>query len=451
MKNKFYKRSKAITLVSLVVTIMILLIIVGISISFLSGENGILTKMQAAKEQTEYAEAKETLQLTLTDKLTANEGKKDLNMLNDLSMNGYNVSTSNTGKIISMIKDNKTYSFFVDENFNITDLNSVTSNTGNAGNSSSISNFNVNVSEIKGTSIKVTVKDLTTSSGVTVYGYMYLLNGKVVKYSTNQEEILTGLLIKTNYSVSVLAIDSNGYTKLSSSYNITTMGVVEFAYTGSYQTFTAPSDGTYFIECWGASGGNRSDLYHAGYGGYTSGYISLTSGTKIYVYVGQKGSDNETVVNGGWNGGGNCAPGKDADGRPGGGATDIRLVQTSSTTAWNEFSSLASRIMVAAGGGGGVSENLNTIWSATGGAAGGLLGYIPTNIGSNSNSYYATGATQTAAGHVINSSSGLGGFGIGGTGTTTDGGTGGGGGYYGGGGSSVCGGGGRRFIIYIRT
>ena len=45
------KKEKGITLVALVVTIVVLLILAGISISMLGGENGIITKAQEAKEE----------------------------------------------------------------------------------------------------------------------------------------------------------------------------------------------------------------------------------------------------------------------------------------------------------------------------------------------------------------------------------------------------------------
>ena len=45
------KRNKGITLIALVVTIVVLLILAGISISMLGGENGIITKAQEAKEE----------------------------------------------------------------------------------------------------------------------------------------------------------------------------------------------------------------------------------------------------------------------------------------------------------------------------------------------------------------------------------------------------------------
>ena len=49
------KNIKGITLITLVVTIIVLLILAGVSISMLTGQNGILTQAQKAKEETEKA------------------------------------------------------------------------------------------------------------------------------------------------------------------------------------------------------------------------------------------------------------------------------------------------------------------------------------------------------------------------------------------------------------
>ena len=45
------KNNKGITLVALVVTIIVLIILAGISINLLLGDNGIITKAQDAKKQ----------------------------------------------------------------------------------------------------------------------------------------------------------------------------------------------------------------------------------------------------------------------------------------------------------------------------------------------------------------------------------------------------------------
>ena len=48
-----FKNNKAITLIALIVTIIVLLILAGVSIATLTGDNGLLTKAQEAKEATE--------------------------------------------------------------------------------------------------------------------------------------------------------------------------------------------------------------------------------------------------------------------------------------------------------------------------------------------------------------------------------------------------------------
>ena len=60
LKNKSkILQEKGITLIALVVTIIVLLILAGISISMLTGNNGILTRAQEAKNKTEEAEKEE--------------------------------------------------------------------------------------------------------------------------------------------------------------------------------------------------------------------------------------------------------------------------------------------------------------------------------------------------------------------------------------------------------
>lgn len=171
-----------------------------------------------------------------------------------------------------------------------------------------------------------------------------------------------------------------------------------YSYTGSPQDFDVKCDGYYTIELWGAKHAN-------GMGGYTKGTIKLTNKDKLYVYVGEYNTVlNATAFNGGTGNSG---------GYPGGGATDIRLLNKS----WNDLESLKSRIMVAAGAGSG-----NVQFSH----GGGLIG---TKSGT------ATAGTQTSPGVNQNATYLSPSFGVGG------GGCGGGGGYYGGGGATCVTGG----------
>ena len=56
-------KNRGITLIALVVTIVVLLILAGVSISMLTGENGIIKQASEAKEKTEIAEEKEIVEL----------------------------------------------------------------------------------------------------------------------------------------------------------------------------------------------------------------------------------------------------------------------------------------------------------------------------------------------------------------------------------------------------
>lgn len=162
-----------------------------------------------------------------------------------------------------------------------------------------------------------------------------------------------------------------------------------FLYTGDEQVFSASNNGSYKVELWGASGGSmtgegfdynnnsRGNLtYTGGKGAYTRGNVILSKNQTMYVYVGGKGADNQTHLciegnAGGYNGGGSLyEPDQWCKyGSSGGGATDVRLVNGS----WDDFNSLKSRIMVAAGGGGASFRNYG-YGEGNGGAGGGLVG-----------------------------------------------------------------------------
>ena len=56
---------RGITIISLVITIIILLILSGVTISTISGENGILTKVRLAKQMSEVSSEREAIQLEI--------------------------------------------------------------------------------------------------------------------------------------------------------------------------------------------------------------------------------------------------------------------------------------------------------------------------------------------------------------------------------------------------
>lgn len=60
-----FKEEKGITLVALVITIIVLLILAGVSISLVVGQNGVLTQSQSAVKAQKASSAKETVSLAL--------------------------------------------------------------------------------------------------------------------------------------------------------------------------------------------------------------------------------------------------------------------------------------------------------------------------------------------------------------------------------------------------
>ena len=74
MKKIGKQKNNGITLIALVITIIVLLILAGVSIATLTGENGVLTKASEAGKQTEIAEIKEMAQTDILAKQTENEG-----------------------------------------------------------------------------------------------------------------------------------------------------------------------------------------------------------------------------------------------------------------------------------------------------------------------------------------------------------------------------------------
>ena len=79
----FSKQKKGITLIALVITIIVLLILAGISISMLSGDNGILQKTTTAKENTEKSQIEERIKLAYHSALTGGQGSYTKDTLMD--------------------------------------------------------------------------------------------------------------------------------------------------------------------------------------------------------------------------------------------------------------------------------------------------------------------------------------------------------------------------------
>ncbi len=120
--KKMLKNKKGITLISLVVTIIILLILAGISIGMLSGDNGVLRQAGNAKTQTDIAEEKEILQIASLAAISKekygdlNKDKLDAELNKDIGENNYSSKQIKKGIQVTYISSNRTYIIYNDGN-----------------------------------------------------------------------------------------------------------------------------------------------------------------------------------------------------------------------------------------------------------------------------------------------------------------------------------------------
>ncbi|MGL5891833.1 MAG: glycine-rich protein, partial [Bacteroidia bacterium] len=115
-----------------------------------------------------------------------------------------------------------------------------------------------------------------------------------------------------------------------------------FSYTGAVQFWVVPfGTDSVTLEAWGAQGNANSLGITGGLGGYATGKLAVTAGDTLWIKVGGGGQTTPTP---GYNGGGagGTSPCATAAAGGGGGASDIRYMGIS----------LASRVLVGAGGGG---------------------------------------------------------------------------------------------------
>ena len=121
VRTKAFKSTKGITLIALVVTIIVLLILAGVSIAMLTGNNGILTQGKRAKEETTVGHEKEAAQMAYAGakakKLGEEVTAEDVN--EQLTINGENATaTQGTNKIIVTFTSGKVYT--IDQSGKIT-------------------------------------------------------------------------------------------------------------------------------------------------------------------------------------------------------------------------------------------------------------------------------------------------------------------------------------------
>ena len=114
------KERKGITLIALVITIIVLLILAGVSIAMLTGQNGILTQANNAKTSTANKSAEEKVKLAVMAARAQSEGALDADKLVTEITNNYGGTATKTGTgfPVNATVDGK--SFTIDGDGNVT-------------------------------------------------------------------------------------------------------------------------------------------------------------------------------------------------------------------------------------------------------------------------------------------------------------------------------------------
>ena len=257
----------------------------------------------------------------------------------------------------------------------------------------------------------------------------YEVTVRVTDTNGNQDQQAISIAVQNMIDLSTFIFSNAGSVgpngpqqpAVNNAYQGTDLDAMVTVATQGIQEVIIPFGGDFSIEALGASGGKgRSGGSQGGLGAKMSGAFTLTAGEKIYVVVGQMGTDSSR-------------------GGSGGGGSFV----------WRLLGNGTRELLIAAGGGGGGADgyNANTqIYGMTTETGGNSVGTGGTN-GADGN----LGGTHTSyAGRGWNGNAftgmGTGGFGGGGGGNNHA--SGGGGGYSGGGSSScgsISGGGGGSF------
>ena len=196
-----------ITLIALVVTIIVLLILAGVSISMLTGQNGILNRVAEAKEKTGIAQSEEKVKLAVMAAIADGNGTLTIeNLKKELANNGITIPDNATFPV-TVTTGNSTYQ--IDQYGNITEASTVpqisytvTNIDGSEITSSNLpgsAKLNVtitNISELTVTSIKIKNSSGTEITGATV--------------DVTKGTISTQITENGKYIVEIVATDKKG-------------------------------------------------------------------------------------------------------------------------------------------------------------------------------------------------------------------------------------------------
>ena len=122
--NTKKKNARGITLIALVITIIVLLILAGVTINALSGENGILKRATQAKSKTGRSNALEQINLAIITARTEGLGQVDKKVLRDeITKAGMTVKTDGDDLPWEVVSDK--YIFRINEDYTVEEVEGI--------------------------------------------------------------------------------------------------------------------------------------------------------------------------------------------------------------------------------------------------------------------------------------------------------------------------------------
>ena len=185
------KKEVGITLVSLVVTIIVLIILAGVSINLVLGENGIITKSKQAKEKTEQAKLNEEIALNeLYMQIEAEGGEGSNIYIGKLAefkreiasaITDMGITTSDDADVTTMASNIRSLSLASSaDKVSYDNTNSGLTSTNVQGAIDEVNNSLGRVDVLYNTTIDPTKdgKNITLNNKISDYKFLYVVGGK---------------------------------------------------------------------------------------------------------------------------------------------------------------------------------------------------------------------------------------------------------------------------------
>ena len=267
------KKEKGITLIALVVTIVVLLILAGISISMLTGENGVIAQANNSAIKTDNGTVLENIRLKVTEYETRINGEKVTNRLEQLKIDGIideqgvvncktligqklKTGNGNNYKDVYVIEENELY--YYDKKCNKNYLGDIGSDE-EIYDEADTSLFNITDDGV--ISIKKEYGYYSNGSG---YWDSWTLEELVIPSEVNGITVtsITDYFIGANEKIkkvylsdSIIKIEKGAFERCSSLTSITipnsvtSIGYNAFRYCGSLTSITIPDSVTSIVGC----------------------------------------------------------------------------------------------------------------------------------------------------------------------------------------------------------